>query len=151
MVCLACGGSLASSSQHLYLISFTSTEQNSSALVKACMARSMIGTIANSTASETDYSLRAWTAVCHWASLPHDHLRRSRCIGHSVASTVRWYPLEAPHHLGFYHHLQTRRSPHPLLPPSLFTRDVSEPVWELFSVSFSHLAAAGVSRLFHVP
>jgi hypothetical protein len=59
MVCLACGGSLASSSQHLYLISFTSTEQNSSALVKACMARSMIGTIANSTASETDYSLRA--------------------------------------------------------------------------------------------
>ena len=59
MVCLACGGSLASSSQHLYLISFTSTEQSSSLPVNACMARSFVTAVANSIASETDYSLRA--------------------------------------------------------------------------------------------
>lgn len=59
MVCLACEGSLASSIQHLYLISFTSTEQNSSVLVNACMARYVVTTVADSSAFETDYSLRA--------------------------------------------------------------------------------------------
>lgn len=37
--CLAFGGSLVSLSQLLDFISFSSTEQNSSVLVNACMAR----------------------------------------------------------------------------------------------------------------